>query len=384
MCEGDVVPAGAAIVAAMRHHARSNGGVFSLVPLHAVSSVASGPMLSALYSTHALTAIAALWSAGVAIVLLRLVVSLRRIALIRRTAMPFTEADGVPVLVSNGLTIPIAAGIFSPAIVLPSTLAHNLTQDQLACTIEHELAHIRRGDVATNFIQRIIEALLFWNPWAYLVGRKLICERECACDDWAASRMGETADYASCLAALARLITAAPIPLLTPSAFGSRNALVDRIERLTSGYSRNDSSFNYIAVGAVTMLLIALMLALQVLIPAPLDAAAFYAPAGTEASAGSATATTACANPNVPPTTVSAAAPDLPKSEMPSHKVSAIVAVTVATDGKPVATRIYRSSGYPKVDDAVVIAAKKSTYSPKLINCAPLQSTYLFKADFAP
>jgi TonB family protein len=372
---------GAALFAAMQHHTQSNAGFFSLVPLHAVSITSAPPHLfAALSSTQALSAIAAIWFAGAALGLLRLAVSLHRIARIRREATLFSRTDGIAVLASNGVTIPIAAGIFSPAIVLPSDLARNLTRDQLVCTLEHELAHLRRGDVATNLVQRIIEALLFWNPWVHFAGRKLVCERECACDDLAVGRIGNSADYASCLAALGRLITSPPMPLLTPSAFGSRHALVNRIERLTSPRARNDSSLNYIALGAVTMLLTAMTLALQALVPAPLDAASLGTPARTITVAAS----SACKTPNAEPQAIDPAAPNLPKSEMPSRAVSAIVAVTVASNGKPSATHIYKSSGDANVDRAVITAAEKSKYSPKLVNCTPVQSTYLFRANFAP
>lgn len=373
---------GAALVAVMQHHARSNAVLFSLVPLRAASSVTTVPLhlLAVLYSARPLAAIAALWVAGAAAGLLRLAVSVRRIAAIRRTAAPFSHADGTPVLLSKSLTIPIAAGIFSPVILLPSDLIQKLTQDQLSCTVEHELAHIRRGDVATNLIQRVIEALLFWNPWAYVTGKKLACERECACDDRAATRIGEAIDYASCLAALGRLIAVPPTPLLTPSAFGSRNTLVNRIERLTAARSHADASLNYIALGAVTMLLTAVTLAIQALVPAPL----YAAPLGEPVRATTVAASGTCGTPNAEPAAIGPAAPDLPKSEVPPHKVSAIVAVTVGANGKPIGAKVYQSSGYPNVDRAVVSAAEKSKYSPKTVNCTPVQSTYLFRADFAP
>ncbi len=373
---------GAALLAALQHHARTNAGIFSLVPLRAASSVTRGALyfFDALYTTQAFAVIAALWFAGAAAGLLRLAVSLHRIAAIRRDAVPFSHADGVPIFVSDGLAIPIAAGIFSPAIVLPAQLAQNLTNDQLVCTIEHELAHLRRGDVATNLVQRIMEALLFWNPWVHVAGRRLVCERECACDDLAAMRIGDSADYASCLAALGRLITSPPSPLLTPSAFGSRHALVNRIERLMADRTRNDSSLNYVALGAVTMLLTAMTLVLQALIPAPLGAS----PLGVPTNATVIATNGACKTPNAEPAAIDPAAPDLPKSQMPPHEVSAVVAVTVDTNGRATAARVYHSSGYPNVDHAVVIAAEKSKYSPKLVNCAPVQSTYLFKANFAP
>lgn len=362
---------GASLAATIPHHEGANRGIFSLVALRAEAPVENA---------HAFWAIAAVWFAGAGFGLLRLVVSLCRIAAIRRAASPFSQADGFSVFVSDGLTIPIAAGLVSPAILLPRELASKLTKDELACTIEHELAHLRRGDVATNLLQRIMEALLFWNPWVYVVGRKLVRERECACDDWAASRIGETADYASCLATLARLISAVPTPLLTPSVFGSRHALVNRIERLTADRRHDDSSLNYIAIGAVAMLLTAMTLALQALVPAPLDAA----PLGGLAPATTIAGGAACKTPNAEPNAIDPAAPDLPKSEMPPREVSAVVVVTVGTNGKAVATRVYRSSGYPNVDLAVVTAAQKSTYSPKYVNCTPVQSTYLFRANFAP
>ena len=374
---------GGALVASIVNHARPGaGGIFSLVPLHAASSVTAGPLqlVAGLYSAHALGAIAALWFAGAAVGLLRLTVSLRRIAGIRRSATSFSHVDGIPVLVSNDLTIPIAAGVFSPVIVLPNDLAQRLTRDQLFCTIEHELAHLRRGDVATNLIQRAIEAVLFWNPWVHLAARKLVCERECACDDRAVIRIGESVDYASCLAALGRLITATPMPLLTPSAFGSRNALVNRIERLTEQRSRNDASLNFIALGAVTMFLTIMTLALQALVPTPLYAAPLVAPVRAITVAAS----SACKTPNADPAAIDAVMPNVPKSEMPSHKVSTIVAVTVGANGKPMAAKVYQSSGYANVDRAVVTAAQNSKYSPKIVNCTPVQSTYLFRADLAP
>ena len=64
--------------------------------------------------------------------------------------------------------------------------------------------------------------------------------------------------------------------------------------------------------------------------------------------------------------------------------VTVQIAVTIAPSGKVVGAEVYRSSGDPAVDKAVLTAAEKSTYSPKLVNCVPVGGTYLFKADVAP
>ncbi len=320
----------------------------------------------------------ALWCAGAILGCVRLAVSWFRIAAIRRTAVEIGRIDGVRVLASRHVAIPIATGIVVPAIVLPSSTIDELDPIARACTIEHELAHVRRGDVASNAVARIAGALLFWNPWVHYAIGNLAIEREAACDDWAIRRLGEATDYASALAALARTFANAPVPLLTPSALGSRHSLVTRIERLLTNRPRVELRLNYIAIGGIIVLFAAMTVVLQTLLPAPAHAGALAA------GAVSTTVATACAQPNAEPKALNPVPPDLPKSQWPSHQVTAIVAVTVTTSGKAAAAHVYRSSGDANVDRAVLTAAEKSTYSPKRVDCSPVQSTYLFKAAFGP
>lgn len=317
------------------------------------------------------------WIVGTAFALVRLAVSYARIARLRRAAALVSEIAGIPVFASSDLSIPIAAGILAPAILIPRELLETLTAADIECTIEHELAHVRRGDVATNLVERLLEAAFFWNPWMHFVGRRLAAEREAACDDWAVHRLGEPNAYASCLAQLGRRLRASAAPLLTPSALGSRHSLVARIERLMADRAPNESKLNYIAVGGISMLVAVLTLVLQTIVPTPAQATGLTANAGVTVAA-------ACKNPNTEPQALNPAMPDLPKSEVPPRKVSAVVTVTVAADGKPSSVLIYHSTGYPNVDRAVAAAAMHSTYSPKLVNCVPTEGTYLFRADFAP
>lgn len=373
---------GAQLVPLFAHRRAAANASFALVPIGALA-IGTGKWLAwapALGSSGILPAIGALWSAGAALGLLRLVMSFVRISRVRRCATALFFVDGVPILASDELSVPIATGITAPVIVLPSLLAETLSETDLRCTIEHELAHIRRGDVAGNAMQRIAESILFWNPWIHVVGRRLVAEREGACDDWAVRRIGESAEYAACLATLARRIIRAAPPLLTPSAFGSRNALVARIERLMGDHSPDDSSINYFALGALTVLFAIMTLALQALLPAAAGATPLQPTAATSIVA----ADGACKNPNAGPTASNAVAPNLPKSQWPQENVSAIVLVTVSASGKATAARVSRSSGYANVDRAVLTAAEKSAYSPKLVNCIPSAGSYLFKAQFSP
>ncbi len=320
----------------------------------------------------------AVWCAGAILGCVRLAVSWFRIAAIRRTAVEIARIDGVPVLGSRHVAIPIATGILVPAIVLPSQTIDALDPTARACTIEHELAHVRRGDVASNAVARIAGALLFWNPWVHYAIGKLTTEREAACDDWAVRRLGKATDYASALAALARTFANVRAPLVTPSALGSRHSLVIRIERLLTNRPHAELRLNYIAIGGIIVLFAAMTVILQTLLPAPAHAGALSAgPASTTVAA-------ACTQPNAEPKALNPVPPDLPKAQFPSHQVTAVIAVTVTTSGKAAAARVYRSSGDANVDRAVLTAAEKTTYSPKRIDCSPVQSTYLFRADFGP
>jgi len=58
------------------------------------------------------------------------------------------------------ITVPVVVGILKPTILWPSSLASGLAPDQIEAILLHELAHIRRFDLAVNLLQRIVEALL--------------------------------------------------------------------------------------------------------------------------------------------------------------------------------------------------------------------------------
>ncbi len=103
------------------------------------------------------------------------------------------------------------------------------------------------------------------------------------------------------------------------------------------------------------------------------------APAGTPKPA--------CANPNVEATVTNPA----------SARVSGIgerprlgcrdreVEVTVGPSGNLIGVKVYKSSSNMAIDQAALRAARQSTYSPKLVDCAARRTgDYLFRVDFQP
>jgi bla regulator protein blaR1 len=302
----------------------------------------------------------AIWLAGVVFCLSRLSLSYFRITRIVRSALA-APAIGKGVFTSAAIVTPIATGILHPVVIVPDDFAKTLDAVDLAGIVAHERAHILRKDVLGNLVQRCFEALLFFNPWVYVIGHQLRKEREAACDDWAVHAASDPDRYASFLASLALRNPGARTPLLTPSAVGSGRILVGRIARLLNGKVADMRTNQLVVVTAVALF--------------ALLGFAFQTPKGLAA--------TSCFS---EPEVVNAVRPDVPESVVKAHPhASVIVAVTVAADGHVSDLKLFKSSGDETIDTAVARAAEHSTYKPEIRNCKAVSGgQYLFRADFAP
>lgn len=114
--------------------------------------------------------------------------------------------DGVEIRLS-GTAGPLVAGVRKPVIVLPASLADALSADALRTVLMHEAMHVRRRDPLTQMLQRLIEAVFWWNPLMRFAGAALDAAREVACDAQAARAFGSRVDYAEgLLDAVAQII----------------------------------------------------------------------------------------------------------------------------------------------------------------------------------
>ncbi len=73
----------------------------------------------------------------------------------------------VPILVSDEVSQPAVMGVFRPWLLLP-THSLELTDRQLRMVMLHELMHIRRWDVAVNWLLVLVRATQWWNPFFWL------------------------------------------------------------------------------------------------------------------------------------------------------------------------------------------------------------------------
>lgn len=87
-------------------------------------------------------------------------------------------------VVSEEVAMPFACGFREPVIVLPRDAA-TWTLERRRAVLMHELAHVRRRDLAGHTLGRIACALWWFHPLAWMAARRLRIESEKACDDLA-------------------------------------------------------------------------------------------------------------------------------------------------------------------------------------------------------
>jgi len=173
------------------------------------------------------------WLAIAALLLARVTWSLVHLHGLKRRATLLGRRGNIRVLASGEARVPMAAGFVRRAIVFPQSLLDELTAQEFEQVLCHEMAHLRRWDDWTQLAHAIAQAVFFFNPAVYWIGRRLKIEREMACDDWVVSTTGEARPYAACLTHLHELTRRAPAPQLAPGATGrTRWQISARVEAL--------------------------------------------------------------------------------------------------------------------------------------------------------
>ncbi|MEQ8819705.1 MAG: M56 family metallopeptidase [Sumerlaeia bacterium] len=93
---------------------------------------------------------------------------------------------------------PFLCGLFRPAIVLPAGLPGDLSAEALDSVLDHELIHLRRGDLLACWAEALLGCLFWFHPVAWLVQARLDEEREFAVDE-AAARLSRPSRYGRAL-----------------------------------------------------------------------------------------------------------------------------------------------------------------------------------------
>jgi TonB family protein len=186
--------------------------------------------------------LAIFWALGAALGCVRLLLGCLAVARLRSRSNVAHDSDFAELAREMGVrgnvalfetpagSMPMTAGWFRPTIFLPND-ASAWTAEKRRAVMLHELAHVRRGDVATQVVARIALSLYWWNPLAWLGWREFLKMRERAADDLVLEAGTRASDYAAHLLEIARSNAPAPaaiaaIAMAQPSQLESRLAAI--------------------------------------------------------------------------------------------------------------------------------------------------------------
>lgn len=183
---------------------------------------------------------------GILFMMLRLLVGINRVVSLRGrgTHLPATSTarlfamlqskllipQQVKLLISEKATVPIVVGVLRPVVLLPVAAAARLDAGQLEAILIHELAHVKRYDYLANIAQAVVETILFFNPFVWLISFGVRDERERCCDDLVVGMVNDPMTYATALTSIAAFHPAATI--FAVAATGHSNKLFSRVQRI--------------------------------------------------------------------------------------------------------------------------------------------------------
>jgi len=165
----------------------------------------------------------------------------------------------VPIYISEHIHIPLTIGHLKPIIIFPLALINNLDADQTEAILLHELAHIKRHDYLFNLIQTVMETLLCFNPFSWLIAKAIRNEREFCCDDMVTDAVESNHNYAKALYLIAQQNTYS-YNLAMASTGESKYPLLNRIKRLNHMKTKHQLPTQHLAV-IITISVISVLLA---------------------------------------------------------------------------------------------------------------------------
>ena len=201
-----------------------------------------------------------LWLAGFAVcIILWAAHSFRRMPAVRSpNGVEVAALAGVPLRIVAADHVPGARGWLRPYVVLPDGLSDQLSPRELQAVAAHEMAHIRRHDNFWAALAHAVVAVFWFHPLLWWMERRMLAERETACDEMVLRTGAEPGDYVAGLAKVCRMSFAGAAGYAGIT--GSN--LAERMEHIMSlPFCRNSSRLPRAAAGASLAILMLLPLA---------------------------------------------------------------------------------------------------------------------------
>lgn len=136
----------------------------------------------------------------------------------------------VYVWMSELVSSPVTIGYLKPVILLPLAAVSHLNAKQVEAVLLHELSHIRRYDYFINLLTRLIQTVLYFNPFVKAFVKIIEREREKSCDETVIQFQYEPHGYATALLVLEKAAHVPRHSLAVAASDGKKSEFRQRIE----------------------------------------------------------------------------------------------------------------------------------------------------------
>jgi bla regulator protein blaR1 len=171
--------------------------------------------------------LASLWLCGAAIVLLIWAAHWRHVSRALRCSVTIDSGREIEILRclehrTNTLTSisirqsqqmmePGIVGVYRPTLIWPAQLSEQLDDGHIEAILAHEIMHARRRDNLTAALHMLVEAAFWFHPIVWWMERRMIDERERACDEAVVQLGGKPEVYAESLLKACRFCVESPL-----------------------------------------------------------------------------------------------------------------------------------------------------------------------------
>ncbi len=98
----------------------------------------------------------------------------------------------VRLVITDAVRSPALLGMWKPKLLLPGHMAHTFTRRQLRHVYYHELAHLKRHDIAASTVASVCHLIHWFNPLVWYAFQLMRTDRELACDQVALTQLARS------------------------------------------------------------------------------------------------------------------------------------------------------------------------------------------------
>jgi beta-lactamase regulating signal transducer with metallopeptidase domain len=98
----------------------------------------------------------------------------------------------VRLIVTDAVASPALLGMWRPKLLLPRSMVHTFTKRQLRHVFLHELAHLKRHDIAASCVASVCHLIHWFNPLVWYAFQLMRTDRELACDQVALGQLSRS------------------------------------------------------------------------------------------------------------------------------------------------------------------------------------------------